>query len=125
VNIAKYIPLSLRVKAPTRRARQKLARAPIPITKGKDRAFPRMAAVYMPTPKNAAGASEIYPVGPEKITQLTVRMMYMKMAVSSRRVYVEACKRGIAANKARITPSNPRTKDLCEITLGIFIALPS
>jgi hypothetical protein len=37
----------------------------------------------MPTPKNAAGARETYPVGPEKITQLTVKMIYIKTLVSS------------------------------------------
>jgi hypothetical protein len=36
----------------------------------------------MPTPKKAAGASEMYPVGPENIAQLTVMTMYMKMLVS-------------------------------------------
>jgi hypothetical protein len=83
------MPRSLRVNAPTRRARQKLARAPIPITRGKEITFPKAADVYIPTPKNAADASETYPVGPEKITQLTVRTIYMKMAVSSTRIYVE------------------------------------
>jgi hypothetical protein len=42
-----------------------------------------MAEVYIPTPKNAAGASEIYPVGPENITQLTVRTIYIRMLLSS------------------------------------------
>jgi hypothetical protein len=37
----------------------------------------------MPTPKNAAGASEMYPVGPEKMTQLTVKMIYIRTLVSS------------------------------------------
>jgi hypothetical protein len=36
----------------------------------------------MPTPKKAAGASEMYPVGPENIAQLTVMTMYMRMLVS-------------------------------------------
>jgi hypothetical protein len=53
------MPLSLRVKAPTRRARQKLARPPIPITAGKGNKNPMRAEVYTPTPKNAAGANEI------------------------------------------------------------------
>jgi len=55
----------------------------MPITTGKGNAFPSTAEVYMPTPKNAAGASEMYPVGPEKITQLTVKMIYIKTLVSS------------------------------------------
>jgi len=77
------MPLSLRVKAPIGRARQKLVRPPIHITAGKDNAVPSIAEVYIPTPKKAAGASEMYPVGPENIAQLTVMTMYMKMLVSS------------------------------------------
>ncbi|GAH95193.1 unnamed protein product [marine sediment metagenome] len=59
VKIAKYMPLSLRVKAPTGRATQKLARPPIPITIGRGNASPSMAEVYMPTPKKAADASDM------------------------------------------------------------------
>jgi hypothetical protein len=81
------MPLSLRVKAPTRRARQKLARAPIQITIGKENAFPNRAEVYMPTPKNAAGASEIYPVGPENMVQLTVITIYIKILLSNTTEY--------------------------------------
>jgi hypothetical protein len=58
-------------------------RPPIHITAGKDNAVPNRAEVYIPTPKKAAGASEMYPVGPENIAQLTVMTMYMKMLVSS------------------------------------------
>jgi hypothetical protein len=76
------MPLNLRVKAPIGRARQKLVRPPIQITVGNDKVVPRIAEVYMPTPKKAAGASEMYPVGPENIAQLTVMTMYMKMLVS-------------------------------------------
>jgi hypothetical protein len=53
------MPLSLKVNAPTRKARQKLAIAPIQTTIGKGKAFPNTAEVYMPTPKKAAGANEM------------------------------------------------------------------
>jgi hypothetical protein len=53
------MPLSLRVKAPTRRARQKPVKPPIPITIDKGNSKPNRAEVYTPTPKNAAGANEI------------------------------------------------------------------
>jgi hypothetical protein len=76
------MPLSLKVRAPMRRARQILATPPMAITIGKGNTFPIMAEVYMPTPKNAAGAREIYPVGPEKITQLTVRTIYIRILLS-------------------------------------------
>jgi hypothetical protein len=37
----------------------------------------------MPTPKNAAGARDMYPVGPENMAQLTVIMtMFMRMVES-------------------------------------------
>jgi hypothetical protein len=84
------MPLSLRVKAPIGRARQKLARPPIQITAGKESALPSTADAYMPTPKKAAGANEMYPVGPENIAQLKVITMYMKMLVSRMTVYAGA-----------------------------------
>jgi hypothetical protein len=77
------MPLSLKVRAPMRMARQKLATPPIMTTIGKGNAFPMTAEVYIPTPKNAAGAREIYPVGPENITQLTVRTTYIRMLLSN------------------------------------------
>jgi hypothetical protein len=79
----KYMPLSLRVITPTSRDRKKLKNPPIMITKGRGRLCPSTADVYIPTPKKAAEASEIYPVGPEKRTQLTVIMIYISMLHSS------------------------------------------
>jgi hypothetical protein len=87
VNMAKYMPLNLRVKAPTRKARQKLARPPMTITIGRGNTLPSIAAAYMPTPKKAAGASDIYPVGPENIAQLTERTIYIKTLVNMITVY--------------------------------------
>jgi hypothetical protein len=81
VNIIKYKPLSRRVKRPVRRASKELTRPPMPTTIGKGRALPSIAQTYIPVPKNEAEASEMYRVGAEKIAQLTVRTMYMKMLV--------------------------------------------
>jgi hypothetical protein len=59
VNIVKYIPLNLSVKAPMRKARQKLAKPPMRIKMGKNNDLLNIAEAYTPTPKNAAGASEM------------------------------------------------------------------
>jgi hypothetical protein len=53
------MPRSLRVKVPTRRAKQKLDKPPIPKTRNMGNFLPKMAEIYIPTPKNAAEASEI------------------------------------------------------------------
>jgi hypothetical protein len=81
VKIAKYIPLNLRVKAPTSSATIELSRPPAKMNTGRGRFSPRKAAVYIPTPKKAAVASDVYPVGPENRVQLTERMIYMKIVV--------------------------------------------
>jgi len=59
VNMMKYMPLSLRVKKPMKRARQKLTRPPITITAGRGNTNPSIAEAYTPTPKKAADASEM------------------------------------------------------------------
>jgi hypothetical protein len=53
------------------------------ITTGSGSFIPSKADVYTPTPKNAALAREIYPVGPENMLQLTVRAPYIKTVVSN------------------------------------------
>jgi hypothetical protein len=55
--MAKYMPLSLRVIAPTKRPSKKLSEPEIMITTGKGNAW-SIAEVYTPTPKNAAVASD-------------------------------------------------------------------
>jgi hypothetical protein len=82
VNIVKYIPLNLRLDKPTKRASKKLIKPPSPITTGKNNTFPRIAEIYMPIPKKAADARDMYRVGPEKTAQLTVRTIYIKMLVN-------------------------------------------
>ena len=82
VNMIKYMPLSLRVSKPIKIARMKLTRPPIAIKTGRGNASPSTAEVYTPTPKKAAEASEMYRVGPEKITQLRVMIIYIIMLVS-------------------------------------------
>jgi hypothetical protein len=77
------MPFNLRVKAPTRRATMKLASPPAKIKTGRGTYFPSKAAVYIPTPKNVAVASDMYPVEPEKRVQLTERMAYMIRLVIS------------------------------------------
>jgi hypothetical protein len=79
----KYMPLSLRVSRPMKRATMKLTRPLIMITAGKGSACPNIAEVYTPTPKKAADASEMCRVGPEKIVQLTVMTTYIKILVSN------------------------------------------
>jgi hypothetical protein len=59
VKIAKYMPLSLRVTRPMGRASRKLRRPPIGIITGKGNILCRKPIVYMPTPKNAAGANDM------------------------------------------------------------------
>jgi len=59
VNMMKYMPLSLSVSRPIKRARIKLNTLPAIITIGRGNAFPRIAEVYTPTPKKAAEANEI------------------------------------------------------------------
>ena len=59
VNMIKYIPLSLRVMRPIKKASIKLTRPPPAITKGRGNASPEMAEKYTPTPKNAAEARDI------------------------------------------------------------------
>jgi hypothetical protein len=59
VNMMKYMPLSLRVSRPMKRASIKLTRPPMTITTGRDNACPSIAEVYTPTPKKAADASDI------------------------------------------------------------------
>jgi hypothetical protein len=83
VNMMKYMPRSLRVRRPIKMASIKLSRLPATITTGKGNDFPNRADVYTPTPKKAAEASEMYRVGPEKIVQLTVRIIYIKTVVSN------------------------------------------
>ena len=81
VNIIKYKPLNRRVKRPVIKASKALTRPLMQTTIGKGRILPSMAQTYIPVPKNEAEASEMYRVGAEKIDQLTVRTMYMKMLV--------------------------------------------
>ena len=81
VNIIKYIPLSRKVKRPVKSARKELTRPPMPTTIGKGKTLPSIAQTYIPVPKNEAEAREMYRVGAEKIAQLTVRMMYIKILV--------------------------------------------
>jgi len=59
VTMMKYIPLSLRVSRPIKKASIKLTRPPMAITTGKGNAFPSIAEAYTPTPKKAADASEM------------------------------------------------------------------
>jgi hypothetical protein len=59
VNMMKYMPLSLKVSRPIKRASIKLKRLPATITTGRGNAFPNRAEVYMPTPKKAAEANEM------------------------------------------------------------------
>jgi hypothetical protein len=59
VNMMKYMPLSLRVSRPIKRASIKLMRLPARITTSRGNVFPMRAEVYTPTPKKAADASEM------------------------------------------------------------------
>ena len=59
VKIAKYMPRSLSVTRPTRRANAKDMRLAITIITGKGNVFCSRAIVYMPRPKNAAGANDM------------------------------------------------------------------
>jgi hypothetical protein len=71
---------------------------------GSGRLFPRVAAIYMPTPKNAAVAREICPVGPENMTQLDVNTIYMNIV--DRSIVVN-----IGAKEGKVTRmSNPTSR---------------
>jgi hypothetical protein len=52
------------------------------MTTGRGNTCPSIAEVYTPTPKKAADANEMYRVGPEKMVQLTVMIIYIIMLVS-------------------------------------------
>jgi hypothetical protein len=52
--------------------------------------LPRVAAIYIPTPKNAAVAREIWPVGPENMAQLDVNTIYMNIVDRNIMEYIDA-----------------------------------
>ena len=113
VNMMKYMPLNLSVRRPMHKARMKLRRLASRITTGRGSALPNKAEVYTPTPKKAADAREMYREGPEKIAQLTVMTIYMKIVVDNTTRY-GGKKRGSVDNRTKTSAINPSMRGFPE-----------
>jgi hypothetical protein len=75
----------------------------------------------MPTPKNAAVAREIWPVGPENIAQLDVNTIYMNIVDRNIAVYIGA-KDGKATRMSNPTSRmDPGIKIFFDVKGNLFI----